>query len=97
LLIFSLAKIQSVVQCIKNVLDKLASPSSLNPNPSKSTFYCPGIAEGLKGQIKECLQMREEFLPVRHLSVPFISKKLLVEDCEVLLQKTSGERVFLVV
>lgn len=96
MLIFSLAKIQSV-QCIKNVLEKFASLSGLNPNPSKSTFYCPGIAEGLKGQIKECLQMREEFLPVRYLSMPFISKKLPVGDREVLLQKISGERGFLVV
>jgi hypothetical protein len=50
LLLFSAAKLQTT-QRLKKVLAEFASMSVLNPNPSRSSFSCSGVSEGLRIKI----------------------------------------------
>lgn len=72
------------------VLSEFATLSGLSVNPSKSTCFFAGINGSIKGDLLDCLKMKEGKLPVRYLGVPLISSKLSVADCESLLGKILG-------
>lgn len=53
-----MANFQSI-KCVKIVLAEFASMLGLVPNPSKSSFFCSGVSEGLRVDIAECLASDE--------------------------------------
>jgi hypothetical protein len=89
LLIFSEASLSSI-NVIKDVLVKFEELSGLKANPSKSSFYYFGISKRVKHTLLNELQMKEGYLPVRYLGVPFISSKFSFADCRVLLERITS-------
>jgi hypothetical protein len=89
LLIFSEASLSSI-NVIKDVLVKFEELSGLKANPSKSSFYYFGISKRVKHTLLNELQMKEGYLPVRYLGVPFISSKFSSADCRVLLERITS-------
>jgi hypothetical protein len=89
LLIFSAASINSV-QIVKEVLGEFEALSGLRANPSRSTCFCAGISDQLKGEVVSILQMSEGSFPVHYLGVPLTTKRLTATDCEMLVSKITA-------
>jgi hypothetical protein len=89
LLIFAEANLDSIT-VIKEALSEFEDLSGLKSNPSKSSCFCSGVSDRLKGLLLEELQMREGVFPVRYLGVPLISTRLSSADCLVLLAKITS-------
>lgn len=89
LLLFSDANLSSI-SVIKAALLEFEGLSGLRANPSKSSFFCPGVLDRPKASLLQELQMREGKLHVRYLGVPLISSKLSAGDCRVLVEKIAG-------
>jgi hypothetical protein len=89
LLIFSVATINSV-RTIKGVLDEFENLSGLRANPSNRSLFCGRMSIEVKKDILVFLQMQDGTLPVRHLGVPLITKRLVVADCDILVSKISA-------
>lgn len=86
LLIVSAATSDSI-RVIQGVLFEFEELSGLKANSAKSSFFCSGVSVEEKKCLLNILQMAEDFLPVRYLGVPLITKRLSKADCEGLVVK----------
>lgn len=73
------------------MLQSLDDLLGLSANPSKSSLFCAGINPTEKQKLIECLLIREGHLPIRNLGVPLITRKLMVANCGILIDKISGK------
>jgi hypothetical protein len=89
LLIFSTAS-TNFVQVVKEVLGEFEALSRLRANPAKSTCFCAGISDQIKGEVVSLLQISEGSFPIRYLGVPLITKRLTAVDCKMLVSKITA-------
>ncbi|GKB63767.1 RNA-directed DNA polymerase, eukaryota, reverse transcriptase zinc-binding domain protein [Tanacetum coccineum] len=75
------------VSVLKNSLNEFGSVSGLFPSFPKSTMFFGNVRETCRTKILEVMPFIEGKLPIRHLGVPLLSKRLYVNDCFVLVDK----------
>lgn len=89
LLIFidgSLESVQNVLQ----ILREFELRSGLAVSVEKSSFFASGLTQQELDVIKVSTGMPHGQLPVRYLGVPLTSKKLSIQNCEVMIQQVKG-------
>ncbi|GJR38164.1 hypothetical protein Tco_1213848 [Tanacetum coccineum] len=72
---------------IKEVLDEFKNASGLVPSLPKSTAYFCNVLNHVKLSILQVLPFDEGKLPVKYLGVPLVSSRLMVRDCNELVDK----------
>ncbi|XP_038997432.1 uncharacterized protein LOC120122379 [Hibiscus syriacus] len=86
LLIFCKGSIDSVIG-VQVILDHFYSMSGLKLNASKCQIYVTGIPAEQISFIREFTGFNLGTLPVRYLGVPLVTRKLVVNDCQALIDK----------
>ncbi|GKA71267.1 protein LAZ1, partial [Tanacetum coccineum] len=74
------------VRVIMDALEEFKNVSGLVPSIPKSIAFFCNVPNALK-VILSSMPFAEDTLPVRYLSVPLISSRLLYRDCKVLIEK----------
>ncbi|GKB39272.1 putative reverse transcriptase domain, reverse transcriptase zinc-binding domain protein [Tanacetum coccineum] len=72
---------------IKESLDEFKNASGLVPSLPKSTAYFCNVLNHVKLSILQILPFEEGRLPVKYLGVPLVSSRLMVRDCNELIDK----------
>ncbi|GJR05914.1 putative reverse transcriptase domain, reverse transcriptase zinc-binding domain protein [Tanacetum coccineum] len=72
---------------IKEALDEFKNASGLVPSLPKSTAYFCNVLNHVKLLILQVLPFDEGKLPVKYLGVPLVSSRLMVRDCNKLVDK----------
>lgn len=72
---------------IQESLDEFKKASGLVPSLPKSTAYLCNVVNHVKISILNVLPFEEGRLPVKYLGVPLISSRLLIKDCNELVEK----------
>ncbi|GJW17402.1 hypothetical protein Tco_0024838 [Tanacetum coccineum] len=72
---------------IKEALVEFKDASGLNPSMPKSKAYFCKVINYTKLAILNVLPFEEERLPVKYLSVPLVSSRLIFRDCKELIEK----------
>ncbi|GJV62569.1 hypothetical protein Tco_1473397 [Tanacetum coccineum] len=72
---------------IKEALDEFKNASGLVPSLPKSTAYFCNVLNHVKLSILQVLPFDEGKLPVKYLGVPLVSSRLMVRDCNELVDK----------
>ncbi|GJY25759.1 putative RNA-directed DNA polymerase [Tanacetum coccineum] len=72
---------------IKDTLDEFKNVSGLVPSIPKSTAYFCNVLNHVKLAILHVLPFEEGRLPVKYLGVPLVSSRLMVRDCNELVDK----------
>nr|GEV13307.1 putative reverse transcriptase domain-containing protein [Tanacetum cinerariifolium] len=87
---------------IKEALDEFKNALSLVPSLPKSTAYFCNVLNHVKLSILQILPFEEGKLPVKYLGVPLVSSRLMIHDCNELVDKVqilgtffTGSRNFL--
>ncbi|XP_062118199.1 uncharacterized protein LOC133831804 [Humulus lupulus] len=68
-------------------LKLFSQTSGLQPNETKSAFYCCGMSSMEVQRIKDISGFGRSNLPFRYLGIPINSKKISAEECEMLVEK----------
>nr|GEV09953.1 hypothetical protein [Tanacetum cinerariifolium] len=72
---------------IKEALDEFKNASGLAPClPKSTTFFC-NVLNHVKLSILQVLLFEEGTLPVKYLGVPLVSSRLMIRDCNELIDK----------
>ncbi|GJS26786.1 RNA-directed DNA polymerase, eukaryota, reverse transcriptase zinc-binding domain protein [Tanacetum coccineum] len=74
------------LKVIKKSLDVFSKVSGLFPNHSKSTIFFGSILESKKQELLDVMQFKCGKLPMKYLGVPFLAKRLRVNDCKSLIE-----------
>ncbi|GJZ30686.1 hypothetical protein Tco_0575733 [Tanacetum coccineum] len=72
---------------IKEALDEFKNASGLVPSLPKSTAYFCNVLNHVKLSILQILPFEEGKLPVKYLGVPLVSSRLMIRDCNELVDK----------
>nr|GEY98777.1 hypothetical protein [Tanacetum cinerariifolium] len=72
---------------IKEALDEFKNASGLVPSLPKSTAYFCNVLNHVKLLILQALPFEEGKLPVKYLDVPLVSSRLMIRDCNELIDK----------
>ena len=72
---------------IQESLDEFKKASGLVPSLPKSTTYFCNVVNHVKISILNVLPFEEGRLPAKYLGVPLISSRLLIKDCNELVEK----------
>lgn len=72
---------------IKEALDEFKNASGLVPSLPKSTAYFCNVLNHVKLSILQILPFKEGKLPVKYLGVPLVSSRLMIRDCNELVDK----------
>nr|GEY23219.1 hypothetical protein [Tanacetum cinerariifolium] len=75
------------VSILKEAVEEFGSVSGLLPNYNKSTIIFGSMTEEAKQETLKCAPFRVEKLSVKYLGVPLTSKRLGVNNCQILLDK----------
>nr|GEU53773.1 hypothetical protein [Tanacetum cinerariifolium] len=72
---------------IKEALDEFKNASGLVPSLPKSTAYFCNVLNHVKLSILQVLPFEEGTLSVEYLGVPLVSSRLMIRDCNELIDK----------
>nr|GEV71964.1 reverse transcriptase zinc-binding domain-containing protein [Tanacetum cinerariifolium] len=72
---------------INEALDEFKNASSLVPSLPKSTAYFCNVLNHVKLSILQILPFKEGKLSVKYLGVPLVSSRLMIRDCNELVDK----------
>ncbi|GJY93449.1 putative RNA-directed DNA polymerase [Tanacetum coccineum] len=72
---------------IKEALEEFKDASGLTPSLPKSTTYFCNVLNHIKLSILQILPFEEGKLPVKYLGVPLVSSRLMIRDCNELLDR----------
>nr|GEZ63726.1 hypothetical protein [Tanacetum cinerariifolium] len=72
---------------IKEALDEFKNASGLVPSLPKSTAYFCNVFNHVKLSILQILPFEEGKFPVKYLGVPLVSSRLMIRDCNELVDK----------
>nr|GEW46210.1 reverse transcriptase domain, reverse transcriptase zinc-binding domain protein [Tanacetum cinerariifolium] len=86
-LLMNLRKILNSACIIKEALDEFKKASGLVPSLPKSTAYFCNVLNHVKLSILQALPFEEGKLPVKYLGVPLVSSRLMIRDCNELIDK----------
>ncbi|KAJ0561377.1 putative RNA-directed DNA polymerase [Helianthus annuus] len=86
LFMFARGEIKSV-KLVLEALESFKNMSGLVPSIPKSTVYFANVTNQVKQRILDLVSFKEGHLPVKYLSVPLISSRLLYKDCQILVEK----------
>ncbi|GJV91867.1 putative reverse transcriptase domain, reverse transcriptase zinc-binding domain protein, partial [Tanacetum coccineum] len=86
LFIFAYGDVQSA-SVIKEALDEFKQASGLIPSLPKSTAYFCNVLNHVKLSILQVLPFEEGKLPVKYLGVPLVSSRLMIRDCNELIDR----------
>ncbi|GJR30809.1 putative reverse transcriptase domain-containing protein [Tanacetum coccineum] len=86
LFLFAYGDVESA-SVIKETLDEFKIASSLVPSLPKSTAYFCNVLNHVKLSILHVLPFEEGRLPVCYLEVPLVSSRLMVKDCNELIDR----------
>ncbi|KAL4588964.1 hypothetical protein LXL04_001865 [Taraxacum kok-saghyz] len=89
LLIFSHGSIRAI-QVVKDTLQEFQAVSGLVPNPQKSLIFYGKMTTGMKTQIANIMGFMEEKLPVRYLGIPLVDTRMLIRDCNKLVEQVKA-------
>ncbi|GKE35147.1 hypothetical protein Tco_1454469 [Tanacetum coccineum] len=70
---------------LRRGLDEFSMTSGLYPSLEKSTAFFSDMPTEIKEQISLALPFKEGNMPIKHLGVPMMTKKLCNVDCRVLI------------
>lgn len=85
----------SLVQNVLQVLKEFELPSGLAVSVQKSSFFASGLTQQELDTIKASTGMHQGSLHVCYLGIPMCTKKLSLQNCEVLLEKDAcGKRAY---
>ncbi|GJW40184.1 hypothetical protein Tco_0066029 [Tanacetum coccineum] len=86
LFLFAYGDVQSA-SVIKEALDEFKQASGLIPSLPKSTTYFCNVLNHVKLSILQVLLFEEGKLPVKYLGVPLVSSRLMIRDCNKLIDR----------
>ncbi|GJR25236.1 hypothetical protein Tco_1101468 [Tanacetum coccineum] len=86
LFLFAYGDVQSA-SIIKEWLDEFKEASGLIPSLPKSTAYFCNVLNHIKLSILQILPFEEGKLPVKYLGVPLVSSRLMIRDCNELIDR----------
>ncbi|GJR20775.1 hypothetical protein Tco_0969302 [Tanacetum coccineum] len=86
LFLFAYGDVQSA-SVIKEALDEFKQASGLIPSLPKSTAYFCNVLNHVKLSILQVLPFEEGKLPVKYLGVPLVSSRLMIRDCNELIDR----------
>ncbi|GKE44559.1 hypothetical protein Tco_1471843, partial [Tanacetum coccineum] len=72
---------------IKEALEEFKDASGLTPSLPKSTTYFCNVLNHIKLSILQILPFEEGKLPVKYLGILLVSSRLMIKDCNKLLDR----------
>ncbi|XP_035830140.1 uncharacterized protein LOC110901221 [Helianthus annuus] len=75
------------VKLILKSLKEFKDVSGLVPSNAKSTIFLCNVPNHVKERIIELIPFEEGKLPIKYLGVPLLASRLLVKDCQVLVDQ----------
>lgn len=81
----------SSIQGILTVLHEFKQISGLAISPEKSCFFSSGLTHDEKAELHRISGIPSGSLPIRYLGLPLCTKKLLIINCEPLLQSIKSK------